>query len=117
MLAACDVLHQAHHHAVRFLRFNDHCRDLFLTEQSKGFQTSFAANQVVAVGIVGVSAHSHRSLEPDGINVIDDFFVQPFVSGTGVQDLDAVNPYHLKVLGAGWISHATSRRDVRLVSA
>src|SRR5437879_3269816 len=48
MLATCDVLDEAHHKAVGFRSLYDDCRNFRLAQHPEGFDSTFAAYEVVA---------------------------------------------------------------------
>ena len=64
MLAAGNILHQAHHEAILAADVDHNRRDRGLTKFTKRFQASLAANQVIADAIkVWAGGDRNRALE------------------------------------------------------
>ena len=90
LLAAGDVLHQAHDEAFMLGGLDDEGGNGLLVQGHERLHAPLAANQVVAGRVrAGDGAHRDGLFQPHGGDVVDDLPKLLRVSGPGVQNVDA----------------------------
>jgi hypothetical protein len=109
VLSTSDIFNQAHYQAVGLGRVYDDGRDLGLTEHPEGFKPALPADQIIPGWAYTLPlANGDGPLQPDRLNVVDNFAMRSSISRSRIDDVDPGDRNHLHPLVARSSHHAAS---------